>query len=275
MTNYRFASSDYFRAAGIPLKDGRVFAQRDGTLREVVISANLASQLWPHQSAVGRPLIVYSNKKPFTVVGVVGAVHAASLTQAPTMMIYYPDWQQTQSAMSLLIRTANEPEKLSAVVRRAILELEPETAIPSIQTMREVVSDSLAQKRFQLILLIAFAAAAVLLAGLGIYGVLAFATGRRTSEIGIRMAMGARPAQILNMSLRSGLSPVVVGILLGVVAAALAGRMIQNLLFEVPALDPFAYAGTCVILLAIAALACYVPARRASQLNPVEALRHE
>src|SRR5581483_2523273 len=243
-----YASSEYFRTAGIPLKDGKVFEQRDGPAREVVISDNLASQLWPHQSAVGRPLIVYGNKKPLTIVGVVGAVHAASLTQAPTMMVYYPDWQQTQSVMSLLVRTVNEPENLSAVIRRVVLQLEPETAIPSIQTMHEVVADSLAQRRFQLFLLSAFTAAAILLAALGIYGVLAFTTGRRTSEIGIRMAMGARPTQILSMSLRSGLSPVLIGIALGVLGAALSGRMIQNLLFEVRALDPIVYAGTCLLL---------------------------
>src|SRR5581483_6654630 len=130
-------------------------------------------------------------------------------------------------------------------------------------------------RRFQLFLLSAFTAAAILLAALGIYGVLAFTTGRRTSEIGIRMAMGARPTQILSMSLRSGLSPVLIGIALGVLGAALSGRMIQNLLFEVRALDPIVYAGTCLLLFAIAAIACYLPARRASRLNPVEALRHE
>jgi putative ABC transport system permease protein len=275
MTNYRYASSDYFRAAGIPLKEGSAFEQRDGALREVVISANLASQLWPHESPVGRPLKIYGNRQLYRVVGVVGAVHAASLAQAPTMMIYFPDWQQTESAMSLLVRTANDPENLSPAIRRGILQLEPDAAIPSIQTMRQVISDSLSQKRFQLVLLIAFAAAAVLLAGLGIYGVLAFATSRRTSEIGVRMAMGARPVQILNMSLRSGLNPVLAGILLGVLSAAISARLIQNLLFEVQALDPFVYAATCLLLLAIAALACYLPARRASRLNPVEALRHE
>jgi predicted permease len=274
MTNYRFASRDYFKAVGIPVRDGRIFEERDGTAREVVISANLAEQLWPGQSAVGRPIKMYGGQVS-RVVGVVGAVHAASLTQAPTMMIYFPDWQRTQSAMSLLVRTRNEPEKLSVSIRRAILQLEPETAIPSIQTMREVIADSLAPKRFQLVLLIAFAAIALLLASLGIYGVLAFATSRRTSEIGVRMALGARPGQILNMSLRSGMAPVLAGIVMGLIAAAGSARVIQSLLFEVQALDPLVYLGACAVLMVAAALACFLPARRASRLNPVEALRHQ
>ncbi|MBV8895964.1 MAG: ABC transporter permease [Acidobacteriaceae bacterium] len=275
MTSYVFASTAYFRAAGIPLKDGRVFEQRDGKAREVLISANLAAHVWPHQSAVGRPIRIYGNKEPLQVVGVVGAVHAGPLTQAATNMIYFPDWQQTQTEMSLFVRTANEPENLSSAIRNAILHLEPDAAIPSIQTMRQLVSNSVSQKRFQVILLTSFAVAALLLASLGIYGVLAFATGRRTSEIGIRMAMGARPVQILNMSLRSGMGPVIAGVVVGVLTAAVSARLIQNLLFEVRALDPLVYSGTCVLLLAVAALACFIPARRASRLNPVEALRNE
>ncbi len=177
--------------------------------------------------------------------------------------------------MSLIVRTANEPENLSAAIRRAIFGLEPEAAIPHIETMREVVGDSLSQKRFQLVLLIGFAAVALVLASLGIYGVLAFTTGRRTSEIGVRMALGAVPKQILTMSLRSGMTPVLAGMVLGLLAAAGSARIIQSLLFRVQALDPLVYTGTCAVLILAATLACFFPARRASRLNPIEALRHQ
>jgi len=164
---------------------------------------------------------------------------------------------------------------LSAVIRRTIQQLEPEAAIPSIHTMREIVADSLSQKRFQLLLLVSFAATALLLASLGIYGVLAFAMNRRTSEIGIRMALGARPKQILRMTLQSGMGPVLAGLAVGLVSALASARVMQNLLFGVGALDPAAYMGTCVVLIAVAAVAIFIPARRAARVDPMTALHYE
>ncbi len=275
MTNYRTASSGYFKAAGIPLEAGRAFEERDGNIPEVVISSNLAARLWPKQSALGRPLKIYGNGTLQKVVGVVGAVHAASLTQEPTMMIYFPDWRRADADMSLIVRTGTDPEALSATIRRIIIKLEPQAAIPSIQSMRQVVADSVSEKRFQLILLAGFALAALVLACLGIYGVLAFATSKRTSEIGIRMALGARPGQILQTIMRNGMAPVMVGIVIGLAASAGLARAIESLLFQVRARDPLMYAGTAFLLLIVAASACFLPARRAAALNPVEALRNE
>jgi ABC-type antimicrobial peptide transport system permease subunit len=191
------------------------------------------------------------------------------------MMIYFPEWRRTNADMSLVVRTVTDPESLSAAVRRGIFKLEPQAAIPSIQSMRQVVADSVSQKRFQLILLAGFALAALALACLGIYGVLAFATGRRTSEIGIRMALGARPGQILRAILRNGMVPVVVGIAAGLIASAALARAIESLLFQVRPRDPSMYAGTALVLLIVAAAACFLPARRAAALSPVDALRHE
>lgn len=268
------ASSGYFRAAGIPIKEGRAFEPRDGNRLEAVISDNLAARLWPRDSAVGRPLMFYPSKHTATVVAVVAAVRASSLTGEPGMSVYIPDWLQADTDMSLVVRTA-ENENLSSVVRRTIRELEPQAAVPTLQTMRQIVESSVASQRFQLILLLGFAVIALVLASLGIYGVLTFATLRRTGEIGLRMVLGAQPKQILTATLGNGMVPALVGIVAGLCASAGLSRVIQSLLFEVRALDPLVYFATSVALLFVAALACFIPARRAAALSPMEALRHE
>jgi putative ABC transport system permease protein len=205
---------------------------------------------------------------------VVGAVRT-SLTEEPGRMVYFPDWEEADQDMSVVVRTATEPESLSSAIRTAIHHLEPQAAIPSIETMRHVVENSLAAKRFQLILLVSFAAVALMLACLGTYGVLAFAMNRRTFEIGIRLAVGAVPKQILAATLGKGLAPVFIGIAGGLFASACLSRVLQTLLFQVHPLDPMIYFVTPIILLFVAAVACFVPARHAANLNPVEALRHE
>lgn len=274
MTNSRSASSEYFPAADIPLIKGQIFERRNSDPTNVVISDNLAARLWPGENAVGRPLRIYGDTL-FKVVGVVGSVHAASLTQAVTMMVYFPDWQRQDRDMPLVVRTDGEPASLTNTLRRTVPLLEAEAAIPEIQTMRQVVADSVAPQRFEVTLLVAFAVAALTLALLGIYGVLAFATTRRTSEIGIRMAFGARPAQILQTTVQNGMMPVVVGIGAGLVISAAFARVLQSQLFQVRALDPLMYLGITLLLLTAACLACLLPARRAAQMNPVHALRNQ
>ena len=177
--------------------------------------------------------------------------------------------------MSLVVRTTTEPRRLSSAIRTAIHRLEPQAAIPSVETMRQVVENSLAAKRFQLILLVSFAAVALILACMGTYGVLAFAINRRTFEIGIRLAIGAVPKQILTATLARGLAPVFIGIASGLFASACLSRVLQTLLFQVHPLDPLIYLVAPLVLLFVAALACLIPAGRAANLNPAEALRHE
>lgn len=272
VANIRAASSSYFVAAGVPIKEGTIFAERDGKTQEIMISENLAKHLWPDGHAVGHSLKIYGENHPFRIVGVVGAVHAASLTEQPRMMVYLPSWQVADPEMTLMVRTKNDPASSMSAIRRTVRRLEPQSVISSVQTMRQVVSNSLAQQRFQLVLLGSFSAAALLLACLGIYGVLSFATNRRKNEIGIRMALGARPEQILRSTLASGLLPVVAGLFIGLCASAALARVVQTLLFQVKAIDPLVYMIAPFLLLAVAALACFVPSLRASRLNPVEAL---
>jgi len=275
MTNYRYASRDYFETAGIPLKYGRTFEERSTASNEVIISDNLAQRLWPGQSAIGRPLKLYGNNGTKTVIGVVGGVQAASLTDDMTRMIYFPGGNAYARDMALVIRTGQEPEQLASAVRRIVTGLDSQAAIVSTQSMKQIADVTLAPRRFQLTLLLSFAAMALLLASMGIYGVLAFATSRRTAEIGVRMAFGARPAQILQSTLLSGMMPVIGGILGGLAVVAALSRLLQGLLFQVHALDPMTYVLGSAVMLSVAALACLLPARRAARLEPLDALRHE
>jgi MacB-like periplasmic core domain/FtsX-like permease family len=255
------------------LRDGRSFVEREGDTREVVISENLAARLWSGQTAVGRPLEIYGNPRVQTVVGVVGAIHATSLMDDPTMMIYFPNLNHFARDMALFVRSERDPQDLASAVRTIVARLDSQAAIPTIETMKQVAARSLAPRRFQLVLMISFAVVAFLLACMGIYGVLAFTTSRRTSEIGIRMALGARPAQILESIVLNGMVPVLIGIIAGLCVSVALSRVLQALLFQMQALNPAIYLTVSIVMAAVAALACYMPARRAASLNPLEALR--
>ncbi len=279
MTDQNWVSSQYFQTAGIPLKAGRIFEDKDGEQRVAVISENLAVRLWPGENALGHTIQEYQmdgKLKPWRVIGVVGTVHAASLTKQPENMVYFPFWQNPDNAgMNLVLRTTGNPRNTAATIRKLVAGLDPQVSVSHVRLMEEVISDSVAQRRFQLSLLIAFAVSALVLACLGIYGVLAFSVSRRRSEIGIRMALGARPAQVRQTILQQGLTPVFIGLAVGFCLSVLVGTSLKNLLFNVNVLDPLTYASTAVTLLLVAALACWLPAQRAARLNPIEALRND
>ena len=272
-SNVRFISPAYFRTLGVELRDGRVFEERDRNSKVAIISASLAKRLWGDENPIGRRLV--SNDAPLEVVGVTPDFRSTSLDHDPVNMLYVPYWQRPRLGASLLLRTAMDPRQIAAAARAAVWEIDSEATIPEVRTLQEVMSDSVAQRRFQMLLVALFAAAAMGLAAIGTYGVLSYAVTRRSGEMGIRMALGAGQGQVLAMILRQGMIPVVAGLLAGSAAALGVGRYLGSLLYQVSPRDPAAFAASAAVLLAVSVAACLIPARRATRVNPVEALRFE
>jgi len=209
-----------------------------------------------------------------TLVGVVAEVRATLPSDAPATA-YYPYWQRPPGGMSLVVRTTVDPRSVSGALRTALRGEDAQLPIPAIRTMSEVVVGSVAQRRFQRGLMLAFAICGLLVASLGIYGVVSYSVARRRNEIGIRMALGSSRSQLLGLLLRQGMAPVVFGLGVGVAVALLLGQGIRGLLFEVQPADPLTIAGVSAVLLVVGALACLVPARRAAGSDAIAALRLE
>jgi putative ABC transport system permease protein len=273
MVNVRFVSPDYFKTLRIPFREGRPFDDSQRNRKVVIVSQGTARRSWPSQSALGRRL--QHNETLEEVVGVTADVRSTSLDKDPVLIIYVPYWQRPRLAASLLVRTAMDPRGIAAGVREAIHRLDADVPIPKMQTLREVMSGSVAQRRFQMMLVMLFAAAALALAGFGIYGVVSYSVARRRTEMGIRMALGARTAALQRMVLWQGIRPVVAGLAVGIGGALAAGRIVSSLLFQVSARDPVTIGGVSVVLLAVSVVAALVPARRATRVDPTKALRFE
>jgi predicted permease len=276
IANFRFVTPNYWKAAGIPLKQGRYLEDADRNLPRAVISARAAQYLWPSQNPIGRHVRGAGPSKPaLEVVGVVGEVRQAGLDHDPPMMVYEHFWRIQPAAMSLVLRTQSEASATARAIRAVISAADPEMAVSPARTMEQIVGESVAARRFELSLAVAFAIAALLLASLGIYGVISFAVARRTPEIGIRIALGASRSQLLAMVVRQGMTPVVLGLGAGVAAALAGGRWIASELYGVSPGDPATISAVAVMLLAVALAACWVPARRAGRIDPLQALRFE
>lgn len=269
-TNVRFVSADYFRAMGVPFRRGRSYQPGDHTRKVMVISERVAEKLWPGQEVLGRRLVW--DGEPHEVIGVVGDVRSDLLKQ-PAPIIYPPYWERGLNKMNLIARAAGDPRSIATAVRAAVWSVDPEIPVPEISTMGQVADASVAQRRFQTMLSAAFAMAALLLASLGIYGVVSYSVARRTSEVGIRMALGAGAADLYGLILRQGMLPVWIGLVVGVGAALAAGRLLNSMLFEVSARDPLTIGTVTALLAMVAAAACWVPARRATRVDPMVALR--
>jgi ABC-type antimicrobial peptide transport system permease subunit len=222
---------------------------------------------------VGRPFLGEDDKIK-TLVGIVADVRGV-LDRDPPPMAYYPWGQRVPGGVSLVVRTTADPHTAAGALRTALRSEDAQLPIRAIRTMEELVDLPAAQRRFQLTLMIAFAAAALLVASLGIYGVVSYSVARRRNEIGIRMALGAQRSQVLRMVIRQGMTPVVLGLAAGIAAALVFGRAIRGLLFGVQPSDPLTIAGVAVVLLVVGVLACLIPARHAAGTDAIAALRFE
>ncbi len=270
----RYASPGYFRVMNIAVRQGRAFEERDRGRGVAVLSEKAAKLLWPGEpNPVGRRFMGEDDMLK-TLVGVVAEVRAV-LHSDPPPMAYYPYWQRVPGGGALVVRTTADPHTAAGAVRDALRSEDAQVPIRAIRTMEEVVDLSVAQRRFQLTLMVVFAASALLVASLGIYGVVSYSVARRRNEIGIRMALGAQRSQLLGLVIRQGMAPVVLGLAAGVAVALFLGRLIRGLLFEVQPTDPFMIAGVAAVLLVVGALACLIPARRAVGTDAVAALRFE
>jgi putative ABC transport system permease protein len=274
----RQVSSGTFAALGIPLLAGRGIGENDRADARPVIVVNrkLAGKLWPGQTAVGRHIMLFVDRVEREVVGVVGDVRRMDMRAATTDQMYVPFAQDPLFIrMSAVVRTDGEPGALAASVEKAVAEIDPGIAVSNVKTMEQVLSRSVAEPRFRSILVGFFAAAALLLASVGLYGVIAYTVTRRRYEIGVRMAMGATPAEILRLFVGAGLRRAAAGILAGILVAAAASRLLAGLLYGVVPTDPATFAAAALLLLGVALLASFVPARRAAATDPLAALRSE
>ncbi len=272
-TNVRFISADYFRTMGIPLRAGRTFSENDRNRKVTIISERLARTLWPGQDAVGRAL-QRNPGQDFEVIGVAGDVRAEADKPAVAMM-YRPYWEWAPRTVTVVARGRSDPRSIAGALRAAVRAADPEVALAPMRTVREILEGSVAARRFQMRLAIVFAATALLLAALGIYGVVSHSVARRTNEMGVRMALGAQASDVKRMVLRQGMSPVLMGAAAGIAGSVAAGRVLASLLYEVSPRDPLVIGAVTLVLLAVAAAACYLPARRATRIDPLRALRYE
>ncbi len=277
--SFRRILPNYFRAMGIPLLQGREFDDRDtgGKPDVVIVNQKMAQRYWPDGDAVGKRIkIGPAETEPWvTIVGVVGNVNHTGLDAEPDFATYEPHAKRPWSEMTLLVRTSGDPLSLAAPVQRELKSAESELLIEDVGTMNRRLELSVAPQRMNLVLLGTFAFIALMLATAGIYGVMAHSVAQRTQEIGVRMALGAQLRDVMKMVLRSGVSLALIGISIGLVGAFGLTRLMSKLLFGVTPTDAVTFASVAAILFVVALLACYLPARRATKVDPMVALRYE
>ena len=267
----------YFQTWGIPIVAGRDFNEHDlaGKPNVMLISQAGARKVFGKESPIGKTLLVTSAGIPAEIIGVVGDVRSGKIGQPNDMEFYRPWAQENFPFMSITVRSPMKPVEVTHLVQRALNQIDPTIALAQPQPMDEVVRLALGEARLMMWLLGIFAGVALLLATVGIYGAVAYTVEQRTGEIGVRMALGAQTLDVLRLVVGQGMKPVLFGLVAGLAAALALGRLIASQLYQVSAHSPLLFVGTIVLLGTAALLACLFPARRASRLNPVTALRTE
>ena len=272
--DFRRVNQDYFRSLRIPLLRGRNFTEQEVRQGDkvVVISELLASQVFPKEDPLGKRLVMMTGNI-FEIIGIVGDIRDRSLESQPLAAMYWPTY--ASGFTNLVIRTQSNPTSLAAAVRREVLAIDPDQPVAAIKTMQQWMETSVAAPRYRTTLLGLFAVVALVLASTGIYGVMSYSVTQRTHEIGVRMALGARRLDVLKLVVRQGMGLVVIGVALGLVGAFALTRVMASLLFGVTAKDPVTFVAVAALLALIAFIACYIPARRATKVDPLVALRYE
>jgi putative ABC transport system permease protein len=275
VADFRRVSPEYFRTMGIPLERGRLFSERD--VRDapsvLLIDETLAQQYWPNQDPLGRRMWLWGEFRQ--VVGIVGPVHHYGLEKEPAPTIYAPYEQAPNKAMVLAVRTNLETAEVATEVKRAVWSVDPGQPVFQIRSMRDYLSLANTAPRISTVLLALFAGVSVLLAALGIHGVVSHGVARRTREFGLRMALGSTPGQLQALVVRNGIQIVLVGLVAGMAGAVALASTLRALLYGVAPLDPAVMAGVAALLVTVALIANYLPARRATQIDPMEALHQE
>jgi predicted permease len=269
--NFRFVSPNFFDVLGIALKKGRTFVESDRGQHVVILSENAARALWPNEDPIGK-YVHAGNDSLSTVVGVAADVRTTGIEHDASLTVYHPYWYRGY-APTVLVRTTGDPAALTNSVRGALRQFAPSVPISHIRTIDQVVSTVVAQRRFELVLIGLFAITALLTASIGIYGIISHSLNRRANELGIRIALGARPVNVHALVLREVLTPVVLGLIGGVIASRVMSGLIAGLLYEVRPTDAATFAAVAFLLAIVATVACWIPTRRATQIDPVEALR--
>jgi putative ABC transport system permease protein len=279
----RVTSAGYFNSMGIPLRHGRLFAETDrrGTPRVVLINESAVRQYFPHEDPIGKTIELGwgrgkgKQKAGGEVIGIVADVKDAGLGEPDLAEIFLAYRQWPISGMSVVMKTSTPPTSLAAAVRTEVYAVDPNLPVSNVRTLDDIVATSISQPRFYMTLLAIFATVALVLAAIGIFGVLSYAVSQRTREIGIRMALGAQGRSVIGLVVRQAMVLVAIGIAAGTVAALFLSQTLTKMLFNIRPTDPATFILVAFVLLAVALLASYLPARRATRVDPIVALRVE